>query len=469
MKVKIYFLTLFFIALAFSGCESDKTDLSQPFVVGFANLSHDLTRMHDQDEIKMKLSEPAASNGSVIIKVSPTNAQYGVDFETIPSSESGTFEVPFLAGQTELSFTYENKIQQPYVEEDKLKSVRFSIIQINYDSQVSIQGYTSTLVGFGISLGTTLEPEIGGPNQGNQVFIDLSTELVTTSRRDKWDLGFYSDDLSRVVINGSLYMAAKQLDATNIDAVTAASVQQYQSQVAVGTFEASNVNYVDAPNGDIAKTAISEISANDNDNKVYLLNLGYSIGADVPPVGSVAVAGNPRGWKKIRILKNSDNYVLQYADLNSTTHTEVTIPRSPDYNFTFFSFNTQNVVTIEPEKAKWDLNFTVFTNEIVGSGSYGYSDFVLNNLKAGVKVYRVSTSVKSFENFALTDVNDANFTNDQRIIGAEWRDVFTGTAYTDRYYILKDVDGNYYKIKMMAFVNQGGVRGYPKFQYKLVQ
>lgn len=468
MKAKIYFLTLF-TALVFLGCESDDTDLSQPFVVGFANLKHDLATMPEQKEITMLLSETAQSNGSVVIKVTPVNTQYEVDYETLPSSASGTFEVPFMAGQNSVTFTYFNNIDKPYIEADKFKSVQFSIVQINYDSQVSIQGNTATIVSFGVSLGATLEPAIGGPNQGNQIFVDLSTELVSSSRRDAWDLGFYSGDLSRVIINGSLYMAAKQLEATNIDAVTAASVQQYQAQVAVGTFEASNINYIDAPNGDLSKTAISEISANDNDNKVYLVNLGYTVGTDVPPVGSVAVAGNPRGWKKIRILKSGDNYVLQYADLNSTTHNEVTIPRTPDYNFTFFSFNTQNVVSIEPEKAKWDLNFTVFTNEIVGSGSYGYSDFVLNNLKAGVKVYRVDTSVKRFDDFALTDVNDANFTDDQRIIGAEWRDVFTGTAYTDRYYVLKDIDGNYYKIRMLAFVNQSGVRGYPKFQYKLVQ
>ena len=115
------------------------------------------------------------------------------------------------------------------------------------------------------------------------------------------------------------------------------------------------------------------------------------------------------------------------------------------------------------------MNFTVFTNEIAGSGSYGYSDFVLNNLKAGVKLYSVSTSFKSFANYNLADVNEASFQNDQRVIGENWRDVFTGTAYTNRYYILKDFDGNYYKIRMLAFLNEGGVRGFPKFEYKLLQ
>lgn len=38
-------------------------------------------------------------------------------------------------------------------------------------------------------------------------------------------------------------------------------------------------------------------------------------------------------------------------------------------------------MSVEPTKTEWDLNFTVFTNEISGYGSYGYSDYVVNNVK----------------------------------------------------------------------------------------
>ena len=148
----------------------------------------------------------------------------------------------------------------------------------------------------------------------------MSTETETNVRRDSWDLGFFSGDLSRVVINGSVYMATKNLGVTNIDAVTAASVQQYQNAVAVGTFEADNVAYVDSPNGDITKTAIAEISDIDADNKVYLVNLGYEVGSTAPPVGSVAIAGNHRGWKKIRILKSGENYMFCNTPISTARH-----------------------------------------------------------------------------------------------------------------------------------------------------
>jgi len=462
--MKFYFLVLSIILLA--SCDSDETDLSQPFVAAFEKTSYDFSQIQGEKQMKLVFSENAKSGGTVQIRVNAQNAQYDVDFTTFPEATDGIMEIPFSAGQTEVTFAFKNLIF-PFDSDDK--SVLLEIVQINYTGATAIQGYKTSLISFERSLGTSLLPEIGGPNQGDQIYIDLSTELMTSVRRDSWDLGFYGGENFRVVLNGSVYMAARNLDVTNIDAVTPASVASLQNEVAVGTFDPENTNYVDSPVGGITQTAIDEIAINADDNKVYLVNLGYEVGTAIPNVGSVAIAGDPRGWKKIRILRNGGDYILQYADLASTTHQEVTISKNAAFNFAFFSFNTSSIVNVEPEKSKWDLNFTVFTNEIAGAGSYGYSDFVVNNLKAGIKAYRVNTSFKPYANYALADVNDASFVDDQRVIGAEWRDVFNSTAFTDRYYILKDFDGNYYKIRMLAFVNQGGVRGFPKFEYKLLQ
>lgn len=466
MKTKFCLLNILLVFLFLSSCESDDALPQQAFVVAFEKQSYDYSQISSDKTMKLVFSEKAKSSGFVTVKINAINAVYGVDFSTLPETKNQTFEVPFNEGQTEVTFTFRNLI---YPFDDKNKEISFEILKINYSSETAIQGYKTSLVSFSPSFGATLLPEIGGPNEGNQVYIDLSTELVTKVRRDSWDLGFYGGSDFRVALNGSLYMAAKNLNVTNIDGVTLASVQSLQSQVAMGTFDPANISYVDAPVGNIVGTAISAISANDDDNKVYLVNMGYQIGNTIPAAGSVTVAGNPRGWKKIRILKRGENYLLQYADLGSTTHQEVTISKNSAYNFTFFSFNTQNIVNVEPEKTKWDLNFTVFTNEITGSGSYGYSDFVVNNLKAGVKVYRVNTSSYTYANFKLENVQETAFVDDQRIIGAEWRDVFSSSAYSDRFYVLKDADDNYYAVRMLALVDSKGVRGYPKFEYKLLQ
>lgn len=325
--------------------------------------------------------------------------------------------------------------------------------------------------------GAAVSPEVGGPNEPNQVYVDLSTNTSTAVQRDTWDLGFYSGTEFRVAINGSIYMAVAELTETDIDAVSSSSaeVQELQPSVAVGTYQAENIIYVDAPDGTITETAISEISATDADNKVYLVNLGSEVGTETPSTGSVTVSGDSRGWKKIRVLKDGDNYILQYADLDATTHEEVKVSKNSNYNFTFFSFNTEAVVSVEPEKTEWDLNFTVFTNEIEGYGSYGYSDFIVNNVKADAKVYMVDTDVDAFTyaDFTLADVVDANFTSDQRSVGSSWRNGggpgSLPSLKDNVFYVVNDTDENYYKLQFLALTNADGERGYPEFVYSLLQ
>ncbi|WP_158841760.1 HmuY family protein [Polaribacter sp. L3A8] len=325
--------------------------------------------------------------------------------------------------------------------------------------------------------GAAISPEVGGSNEPNQVYVDLSTNTTTVVKRDSWDFGFYSGSEFRVTINGSLYMATGQLSSTDIDAVnaTTAEVQELQEKVAVGTFDPENTTYVDAPNGTITATAIAEISDTDANNKVYLVNLGYEVGTEAAAIGSVAVAGDARGWKKIRILKDGNNYVLQYADLDATTHKEVTIAKSATHHFTFFSFNTESEVIVAPEKTNWDLNFTVFTNEIEGYGSYGYSDFVVNNTASSALVYMLDIEEGAFtyDDFSITDVDATKFTTDQRGIGSSWRNGggpgSLPSLKDNVFYVVNDTDGNLYKLKFLALTNEAGERGYPEYVYSLLQ
>ena len=326
--------------------------------------------------------------------------------------------------------------------------------------------------------GATIAPNVGGPNQPNQVYVDLSANTTTVVKRDSWDLGFSSGSDFRVVLNGSIYMAAAQLTATDIDAVnaTTAEVLELQPQVAVGTFEAISGTFIDAPDGKISGSAIAEISSNDIENHVYLINLGDEIGTTTPPTGSVAVTGAARGWMKIKVLRNGDGYTLKYANLEETTHTEVKISKNPDYEFTFFSLNKKSVVNVAPTKNEWDLNFTVFSNIIPGAGAYGYSDFVLNNIKAGAKVYLVNATADTqltYDSYAFGNVDASKFSDDQRSIGATWRNGGGPNALpplkADVFYVIKDTDGNLYKMKFLAFTNEAGERGYPEFIYSLLK
>ncbi|WP_299382701.1 HmuY family protein [uncultured Lacinutrix sp.] len=329
--------------------------------------------------------------------------------------------------------------------------------------------------------GAAISPLVGGPNEQNQVYVDLSTNTSTAVQRDSWDLGFYSGSEFRVTINGSIAMAAAQLTTTDIDAVTSTNqeVIDLQPMVKTNTYNEVSMQYIDTPNGDLSGTAFSEISATDANNHVYLVNLGYEVGTETPATGSVDTTDDLRGWKKVRVLQDGSNYILQYADLDDTTHQEVTISKNSSYTYNFFSFNTNSEINIEPAKEKWDLNFTTFTDEVfIGADSYGpyfYSDFVVTNTKSNTTVYMIDTEVDTFtyDDFTLEDVIDTNFSNDQRAIGSSWRNGGgPGTLPSLKenvFYIVNDTDGNLYKLKFLALTDASGERGYPEFVYSLLQ
>ena len=359
----------------------------------------------------------------------------------------------------------------------KLALCLFAVAFSNCSSDDDVSGPITIIIE-----GAAIAPEVGGPNQQNQVYIDLSTNTTTGVQRDSWDLGFYSGSDFRVAINGSIEMAAAELSVTDIDAVnsTTQEVIDLQPIAKVGIFNTANLAFVDAFDGNISGTAISEISITDSENKVYLINLGSEVGTETPATGSVALKGEERGWKKIRVLQDGDNYVLQYADLDATTHNEVSISKDSNYNFTFFSFNTETIVNVEPMSANWDLNFTAFTDEVfTGPDSYGayyYGDFVASNNKSNVSAYMIDTEVNtelSYDTFTLENVSASNFSNDQRTIGKSWRNGGGPDALPslkdDVFYIVNDTDGNLYKLKFLALFNADGERGYPEFVYSLLQ
>lgn len=461
----IIYILLTLIAL--SACSSDNNNLtSDPFVVAFETLSGNLGEIQANENINLVYSQFAKNNGAFTISILAENAVYGTDFTTEPAAIDGKISLQINEGSSSNTLLF--KKLNPNL--DETTQITFTVVAIDYPD-AEIRGNTSHVLNSEAALGGSIQPEVGGPNEQFQVYVDLSGKTVTKVQRDTWDLAFFSHDDFRVGINGSIYMAAAELQETNIDNITQVDVQDLMQDVAVGTFDPANEIYIDYPDGDINRTAINEINLNDAQNKVYLVNLGYGVGTETPTNGSVAVAGEARGWRKIRVLRNGESYILQYANLNDTSHQEIIINKSAGFNATFFSFNTNSVVNVAPEADRWDVNFTVFTNIIEGAGSYGYSDGVLHNRKGGVTAYSVKTEQYAYENYNKSNVIDNNFKMDQLVIGASWRDVMNDEKILvdNIFYIIKDPNGNVYKLKFTALLNDNGQRGYPEFKYELLK
>ncbi len=337
--------------------------------------------------------------------------------------------------------------------------------------------------------GETLSPDLGGAKQSNQVWVDLSepeSRSMTSNLRTDWDLGFYSGEEFRVIINSSIIMAAGKIpDVSDIDAVTEAQVASLQNEVMVGSFLASNLQYVDNPNGMFLSqtTGIEAIKANDADNPVYLINMGRAIYSGTITPGSAIVGGDARGWYLLQITRSNNGYKLKYKDLSSKkTHLEYMLSKNSDYALNFFSLTRGKEVTIQPKRKGWDIGFTVLTNEVfyspgASAGSYVYADFVISNITDGVGAYQVNVpsgvnADQYYSNFKSNDIDASKFIfNDQRAIGDHWRTV-TGSngaqVYGDRFYIIKDAEGFFFKLRFNKMMNDKGERGYPQFEYEIL-
>lgn len=469
MKYKLLIIAGLFITLL--SCNED-TQPQRLYAVSFALPSININT--DTTQVTIKFSQPTNASGTLHLKLTDLQTTYGVHYQTMPESVNNDLFIDFEKGVNAVSFEF-HRLLPP--QDNQTQNVTFSIVanSINY----TIMSNTSIVLNFNDTalIGNVLAPEVGGANQPNQVYVDLSTGQMTTVPRVSWDLGFYTGDDFRVILNSSVKMSAKSLATTDISLSAIADDTMLIGQ------GAGNASQVDAPSGNISQTAIAAITAEDSQNQVYLINLGSNPAQTQPSLGSVgADTGTHRGWKKIRILRASDNnYRLQYADLDQTNYQEVIIEKQPDYNFVFFSFTTQAQVMVEPQKQAWDLNFTTFTNTFAFGTSeipYFYSDFILHNSRGGATAYSVSTDNYNYEAFSLSDVDYTLFATDQTTIGATWRSTsVTGpngvpvsefVVFTNLFYVIKDAQGNIYKLRMTQGVLENGERGHPKFVYQLL-
>lgn len=469
MKKNLVFL-LSFVMLAFAACNSDDNNSSQNFSTSVAFVVPSLNLTDATTPVQIVFSQPTTASGTINLAFTTTAVAYGTDFTTSPAASGTTLSVPYSANVTSVSFNF-NKLTSALPTD--VKNVKFTIVSATTAS-VSENNNIQLNFNEAASLGQSLSPAVGGATQPNQVYIDLSSGGNATALRTSWDLGFYSGSEFKVAINGSLKMAAKQLETTNIDEVQVADESMI---IAQGQGFATQIDH---PAGLISGTAIATISDNDADNKVYLINMGSNPSETAPAAGSEGSAsGSSRGWKKVRILKSGNDYKIQYADIDATTHEEKIISKNSAFNFTFFSLTSKNVVNVEPQKNQWDINFTTFTNLVGPTTPYYYPDFVVTNLKGGARSYQVLTSAFSYESFTRANVTDASFTEDQRNIGSNWRSTsVTGpggvpvSAFvlrTDRFFVIKDPAGNIYKLKFTGGANSAGERGFPTFEYALLQ
>jgi len=448
--------------LVLAACRKREAELPDNYAV-FETSAQGISANESNITVKVKLSRGVNADVPVIIKITEQGVVEGADYTTTPAAAAGKISLTIPSGNNEASFTLTKKAGVLFDGDEKI------VFDLYSSAAPVLIGVTKQLtLSFGELVASTSTAVIngGGVTYPNKVFIDLSANRQTAVIRTAWDLGFYtgSDDF-RVILNSSSAMMAKQINKNDLNAVTAIDTVGFSTEVAFSQAAptTSSLAYIDYPSGDLTKTAIASISATATDNKVYIVNRGTGVGNPAPA----------RGWKKIRIIRNpSGGYTLQHADIAATTFSSIDISKDDIYFFKYISFEN-GVAVVEPAKRKWDVAWTYFSNVTnfgTGEVPYLFQDIVLMN--RNVQVAKVMVTTKAFADFGEADIAAQTFLTTQNAIASDWRSGggpgVSPAVRTDRFYIIKDGDNNYYKIRFTA-LTQNGERGYPAYESVLIK
>jgi hypothetical protein len=342
-------------------------------------------------------------------------------------------------------------------------TILFTACKKDIDPIIIIPPSTGAQVQFNGIIGSE-----AGSAAGNSVYLDLSADKTTASARTGWDLGFDCGSEFRVIINNTTSAGAKVLAKNDLIAVTATDTIGLTLAVNQLNPQPSDMAFFDNVSGNLSLNIIPAVSSTDASNNVIILNRGTG--------GGIAA----RPWVKLRVLRNvAGGYTVQYAGIAETAFKTIQVAKDPAYHFKFVSIDN-GIVNAQPEKNSWDLvwSYSVYqANFGAGMVPYNFSDLIAVNYLADVtvkeKVYAdAATANNAYTAFNMDSVKNTTLVSGRWTIGSNWRSTQPATgARTDRFYIIKDTDGNYYKFKCLAMGvgTDGGTRGKPEFKYALIK
>lgn len=459
-KPGVTLVCLFFL-LAISAC-NDSPALPDNLISFETNA---LGLEGDQVEIKLKTVRAVNKDVVVVVTLAPERLSYGTEFTTRPDGSSGVINLILPSGSSEAFFTV-NKTSGMFLNGDE--NITFTITSsegpvlpgVNILTKLSFAAITSEGAQIQLSGKTDMSP------YANSVYVDLSANKQTPIDRKSWNLGFYNGDQFRVILNPGYQTTAAPLVKTDITTVVLADTDAVPN-LNHDPSDPATVSLTDYWDGDLTKTAFAEVSATESENKVYLLSFEGNKNKDQ--------------WFKIKVNRNGNGYKVQYARAGEATINTIDVPKNAAYNFTFVSLEQKRIVSVEPGKANWDIEWSYSTSNSGMNTPYWFQDFVLLNYAGGAEAAEIvkpsaTEAETAYSAFAEADLAAVTLVSKRDVIGSKWRATggpsggATGIR-RDRFYIVKDPRGNVYKLKFvsMGLGSDGGERGRPVIEYKLVK
>ena len=271
-----------------------------------------------------------------------------------------------------------------------------------------------------------------------QVFYDLgSNSIIADNLKTDWDLGFESSSQGyHVILNSSTYSALTYIENISFnDSIDPTSL----------------IWSWDNPNGDLDSSAFGDSR---NVSGFYVLDRGFDLN------------GNPRGFKKILIDSiTNEFYQISFSNLDNSEYDSLKLYKDPLVNFTCFSFDSNQIVDIEPSYDDWDLLFSQYTHLYNDTTTPAY---LVTGAYSNLNVLVAKDTSYEFNEINFAMINEFSFNDDKDAIGFDWKEYnFNAGSYTinsNINYIIMDKQQKYFKLRFIDFYNSDGDKGYPKFE-----
>jgi hypothetical protein len=279
-----------------------------------------------------------------------------------------------------------------------------------------------------------------GKTYDRQVYFDLGTEDTLGSLHTAWDLCFESSDTGwHVWLNGGNMALSDKTDTQNFDIVTDTIGAKWKW---------------DEASWNTDSTAIGDWR---NDRIVYIIDRGANKAAD-------------GRFKKIIFQSyNESTYEIQYANLDGSNQKVFDVQKNNQNAYVYFTFeNDGTVLNIEPESQHWDILFTRY--RYIFYEENPPLPYLVNGVLINPSIAVAIDSSMTFSEIDYSKVQSMHYSSTRDVIGWNWKYFnFTSQGYmvkSNINYIIRDLEGFYWKLHFTDFYNFQGEPGYPQFEFQ---
>ncbi len=298
-------------------------------------------------------------------------------------------------------------------------------------TQEELAGIINLNEEFGLKLGSTSI----GEDYSMQTYFDLgSNQNVGSNNKELWDLGFSSSG-AHIILNS----AKSGLRAAQIESA-------WEESIIKSDWELD----FDLPTGNLEDLCIGT-----SFEETILIDRGLTS------------SGEEIGCVKVWVSFENGSYFIKVSNLDNSMEQEFVLEQNSIYNYVYLNVAIGQV-SVAPPKVEWDLIFTHYLHVYdpeTNPFPYQVTGCLINS--EGVSVTEIGDI--PFDEINMQTTEGLTFSEEWDEIGFDWKyfDFDLGFITLDnRVYIIKDTEGETFKLRFTSFYDNNGVKGNPQFEFQ---